>query len=341
MLYKRNHTWWVRFTTPSGQRIRRSTGTRDAVAAREFLDRSKAEYWRVERFGEQKRRLWQEAVVRWLEETSHKKTHDKDKERLRYVHAFLSGKYLDEIDYDTIEVLANAKAAEGAKPATVNRHLAVVRAILRKARDEWHWVGQIPKVRMRKEPRKRVRFLTQDEAMRLMEALPPHLEDMARFALATGLRMSNVTQLRWSEVHLTNAMAWVHADESKSGNAIPVPLNTDACAILAKLVGNHAVWVFTYRGKPIKRSSSSAWYRALKRAGIKNFRWHDLRHTWASWHAQAGTPLSVLQELGGWATPQMVNRYAHLSVEHLKPYAQSIAGTNLAHTSDDVKNDDL
>ena len=73
MLYKRNEVWWVRFTAPSGERIRRSAGTRDKIAASEFHDRLKAEYWRVERLGEQKRRLWQEAIVKWLGETSHKK----------------------------------------------------------------------------------------------------------------------------------------------------------------------------------------------------------------------------------------------------------------------------
>jgi len=57
-----------------------------------------------------------------------------------------------------------------------------------------------------------------------------------------------------------------------------------------------------------------------------DFRWHDLRHTWASWHVQAGTPLHVLQELGGWASPEMVQRYAHLSAAHLEDYANNIGG---------------
>jgi integrase len=111
-----------------------------------------------------------------------------------------------------------------------------------------------------------------------------------------------------------------------------VPLNGDAIAVLANRTGINDQWVFTYNGYPIKRISGSAWYRGLKRAGIENFRWHDLRHTWASWHAQSGTPLSVLQELGGWATPQMVGRYAHLSVEHFQPHADRIFGRNLAQS---------
>lgn len=68
-----------------------------------------------------------------------------------------------------------------------------------------------------------------------------------------------------------------------------------------------------------------AWKSACRKAGIKNFRWHDLRHTWASWHVQLGTPLYVLKELGGWATLEMVNRYAHPAPEHLKAHAERVS----------------
>lgn len=72
--------------------------------------------------------------------------------------------------------------------------------------------------------------------------------------------------------------------------------------------------------KPVTRANNHAWRKALIRADIKEFRWHDLRHTWASWHVQNGTPLNVLKELGGWADLTMVMRYAHLSSDHLKEY---------------------
>ena len=75
------------------------------------------------------------------------------------------------------------------------------------------------------------------------------------------------------------------------------------------------------------RPNTKAWKKALRRAGISDFRWHDLHHTWASWHVQAGTPLHVLQELGGWETEAMVKRYAHLAPEHLAEHAQRISGS--------------
>ena len=77
----------------------------------------------------------------------------------------------------------------------------------------------------------------------------------------------------------------------------------------------------------VARTTTKAWYAALERANISEFRWHDLRHTWASWHVQRGTSLQELQELGGWATFEMVLRYAHLSTDHLKAAASRVQGT--------------
>lgn len=96
-----------------------------------------------------------------------------------------------------------------------------------------------------------------------------------------------------------------------------MPLSNAAVEVIRGQTGKNLTHVFSYRGNPIVNPNNSAWEKALKRAGIENFRWHDLRHTWASWHVQAGTPLHVLQELGGWESVEMVRRYAHMSSEHL------------------------
>ena len=124
-------------------------------------------------------------------------------------------------------------------------------------------------------------------------------------------------------------MAWIHSDQSKSRKAIAVPLNEDALQVLSKRSGKHPVFVFTYKDQPAARTTTKAWKQALKRAGIDDFRWHDLRHTWASWHVQSGTSLQELMELGGWASFEMVLRYAHLAGEHLKQAARRVEGTKL------------
>jgi len=175
----------------------------------------------------------------------------------------------------------------------------------------------------------RVCWLSQDEAVRLLAELPPHLAAMMRFTLATGLRERNVTRLQWSQVDMQRRCAWIDAGQSKNKKAITVPLNDDAMTVLRRQIGKHETNVFTYKGKPVELANTKAWRAALIRAEISDFRWHDdLRHTWASWHVQNGTPLNVLKELGGWADLSMVLRYAHLSSEHLAGYANNSKQVN-------------
>ena len=98
----------------------------------------------------------------------------------------------------------------------------------------------------------------------------------------------------------------------------PARLVKAAIEVIKRKVGQHATHVFTFRGKPVTQVSTKAWRDALLSAGIDNFRWHDLRHTFATWHRQAGTPTHELQRLGGWKTLSMVERYAHVAPEGLQ-----------------------
>ena len=296
---KRGSIWWIDFRTPSGERVRRSAETGSKAEATELHDRLKAEAWRQQKLDEAPRRNWNDAVVRWCKEQSHKATAEEDKAKLRWLDQHLGGKELDTINRDMIERISQGKLDDGCSNATVNRTLALVRSILRKCVREWQWPDRAPTVRMLKEPTRRIRYLTHAEADRLLAELPQHLRDMAAFSLASGLRAANVTGLRWSAVDLDRRLAWVHPDEAKARRAIPVPLNGEAVAVLQKQIGKHREVVFTFKGKPVEQVSTAAWYKALSRAAIENFRWQDLRHTWASWHIQGGTPLNVLQELGG------------------------------------------
>lgn len=334
-LYKRGTTWYIRFTAPNGQRIQRSAGTEDKHQAQEYEDRLKSELWRVHKLGEKPRRTWPETVTRWLSDTEHKSDHSKDIDKLKWLDQYLGGYRLDEIDRDTIDHIGRTKRAESS-PSTANRYLAVIKSILRIARDEWEWVDRIPKIRLYPEPRRRVRWLTRDEAAKLISELPKHLADMAEFSLATGLRQSNVSGLAWKQVDLERGTAWIHADQSKNRRAIAIPLNHDALRVLRRRQGQHPVYAFTYHDKPVKRCSTKAWYAALQRCEIVDFRWHDLRHTWASWHVQNGTSMQELMELGGWSSQEMVLRYAHLSSEHLRHIAQRIEskfGSELVQTT--------
>jgi integrase len=323
-LYKRNDSshWWVKISH-SGRTIQRSTGIEDKCKAQEYHDKLKASLWEQQRLGIKPRRSWKEAVVRWLAETSDKATHDHDVKKLRWLDALLGPLMLDEVTLDVIDRI-KIERLKTVNKSTVNRYLAVVRSILIRARDEWEWIDKVPKVKLFKEPAGRERSITGEQAATLLRELPTHQRDVVLFALATGLRQANVLKLEWSHVNLDSAHAWIDGSQSKNRKPIAVPLNATALHVLRRQLGKHPVRVFTYAGKPLDRANTHAWQKARRRAGIEDFRWHDLRHTWATWHRQSGTPTHELQRLGGWRSSVMVERYAHLAPDHLATAANRL-----------------
>lgn len=329
MLYRRSKTgpWWCRFTDRGGREIRRSTGTTDRKLAEQYEAKLKRDLWGQAELGERRQRTWKEAVIKWNAEKEHKASAEDDQCILRWLDPHLAELTLDQINRELIDQIQTARKTEGVSNATVNRTMALLRAILRCAEVDWEWIPRAPKVRMLPEPKRRVRWLTEAEADRLIAELPEHLADMAAFSLETGLREANVTRLEWSQIDMPRRAAWVHADQAKAGKAISVPLSNEAISILRRWIGRHDRRVFCYRNKagewvPVAKAGTAAWKKALERAGIEDFKWHDLRHTWASWHVQRGTPLHVLQELGGWQSSEMVRRYAHLAPEHLAQWVE-------------------
>ena len=322
-LFKRGSTWWIDFTTASGERVRCSARTEDRTQAQEFHDKVKAESWRVVQLGEKADRTWDEAALRWIAETSHNRSHHLDLLKIEWLQQYFSGRCLSEIMRDVISKTAEIKLKE-TSATSANRVLALIRSILRRAVLEWEWIDKCPRIRLYPELKGRVRWITPEQVQTLLATLPTHLADMVRFSLATGFRQSNVTHLEWAQVDQGRGVAWIYADQAKGKKDIHVTLNATAQAVLLGQIGKHPTRVFTYRGRPVNQVNTKAWHLALKRAGLENFRWHDLRHTWASWLTQKGVPLNVIQEMGAWGSAEMVRRYAHLAPEQFARHAKVI-----------------
>ena len=253
-----------------------------------------------------------EAGSLWLIEMAHKRTIEDDRRKLIWLRPMLGDLLLSEIDRFCIAKIGKSKAL-ATSPATANRYLALIRAILRRAAFEWEWIAKPPRIQLYKESPRRVRWLTAEQTKTIFDELPLHQREAVVFALSTGLRHANVAGLRWDQVDLKRRTAWFFEDETKNSEELLISLNDTAIDVLKRRAGQHREFVFCYRDKPVGRFTTKVWYKALKRAGIENFRWHDLRHTWASWLVQEGVSLYSLQEMGGWKTPQMVRKYAHLS----------------------------
>lgn len=311
---------WVKFKI-GGRRIRRSARTTDPAKAEEFEARLRDRLWRQVQLGEQQHTV-REAAEKYLGEIRDQADYAKVRARL---HWFLevpefAELVLHEIDKPVL-VSARDKLAETLSKTTANHYMAVLRAVLNRAKDDWGWLVAVPKFPMFERVLPDPRFATRAQVRLLLKQLPPHLADMARFAVATGLRRANITGLEWARVDMRRRTAFIPGSQAKAGKGIPVALNDDAIAILKRWRGKNERWVFVYRKRRITQVATKAWRKACKKVGLEGFRFHDLRHTWASWQVQAETPLSVLQEMGGWSSFEMVRRYGHLSPGHLRRYA--------------------
>lgn len=362
-IFRRGEIWYASYSLPGGKRIKESLGTEDKRQAQELHDKRKAELWRVDRLGDFPDVTFEEACLRWLEEKADKKSLDTDKGRIGFWLEHFEGMKIKDITeakiYAAVSRMQNRKAKEiwqhrvdaaarkgkdapafEAKPVTTStkaKHLALMKAILRAAERDWKWLEKAPVIKIPSVRNKRVRWLEHEEAKRLIDECPEPLKSVVKFALATGLRRSNIINLEWQQIDMQRRVAWVNPEDSKSNRAIGVALNDTACKVLRDQIGNHHKWVFVHTRawhrpdssltpaiRKMRVDDNRAWSSACKRAGIEDFRFHDLRHTWASWLIQSGVPLSVLQEMGGWESIEMVRRYAHLAPNHLTEHARQI-----------------
>ena len=229
----------------------------------------------------------------------------------KYFEPIFEGKDLKQISKQDI---AEARSGIKGSPGTVNRYLNYFRAILMYAYEELGWLDSKPIVKRVKEDPRSHKYFTQQQIKKLLRYLPEHLKKPFIFSLMTGVRMSNCLNLRWD--HIQGNQISIEGTETKNGKGLSVPLNAK-CIELLDSIDRQGSYVFLYAGRRITRASNTGWYKALDKAGLKGFRWHDIRHTWAAHHVQNGTPLHTLQHLGGWSDFNIVNRYAHLSKDYL------------------------
>lgn len=328
-LYKREGSpyWWVRI----GRKTRRSTGTEDRVQAEEFERVLQERIWRQVKLGDRSAVPWSEAAKRWLQDSS--KARKRDREFLDWLEPRVGEFAVSDVaDPDALEEIRKDGLAEGWSHATVDRMMGTISAVLRKCL-EWRYLDFTPKIPMYRPPRGEPRWLTVEDLERLCTHLPPHLALAARFAVATMLRMRAMLKLTWDRVDLQQGKAWVPSGHQKAGRTFGFPLSSEAVRVLKELrklnpEGKH---VFQWNGKPIDDCNTAAFQKAVQAAGLEPFRWHDLRHTGASWAVQSGVTLQELMILMDVRSYSIVLRYAHLAPSHVATAAERVA--HWAHTA--------
>ncbi len=218
------------------------------------------------------------------------------------------------------------------KPATVNRHLEVLKHAFRKAY-EWEMVHEdifrkVARVRLVPANNCRLRYLSKEEGQCLTEACDPHLKPIVQIALNTGMRKGEILGLEW-EKHIDLRHGFILLDVTKNGERREIPMNTAVKEVLRSLVRRiDSPYVFVdaegRRFQNVQRSFVSA----CRRSGIKDFRFHDIRHTFASQLVMEGIDITTVKELLGHKTLTMTLRYAHLAPSHKVKAVEVLCNSN-------------
>jgi integrase len=343
MVYRRDDSpvYWGSFTDASGKRVRRSTGETDRREAEALEAKWKLEAHKVKHWGAAPSHTFDELMLAYVKATRNtKRSAERDLYALKNLRPFFAGSDLVTLKCSDVRAYIDKRMADGVTPSTINREVGLLSAAINHARHQWDWEIPNPAKRMRqKEPEGRVRSLTVAEAQRLLEEAgksrrSPHLADFVRLALNTGCRRDELLRLQWSRVDFDANLFLLGEGDTKTGRRRSVPLNEEARAALLNLAGfreKHcpgSPWVFSHKDGSRQEAIKSAFGRALERAGIKDFRIHDLRHTCASWLVSTGQPLHVVRDLLGHSTIKMTERYAHLAPENVRAAVAALDGVS-------------
>jgi len=246
---------------------------------------------------------------------SRKKTHEV---HLRVLRAYFKDKYLDQISVMDVEKFKTKRINE-VSPATVNRALSCLKSLFNKAIAWEKFAGANPvcKVKMLKENNKRLRYLEKEEIERLLSVCDESLKPIVVAALNAGMRLGEILNLKWQDVDFKRGI--IYLLKTKSGDKREIPMNELVRGALTGMRKHPtSEYLFCHKDGSPRKTVRKSFSTALKRLNIRNFRFHDLRHTFASHLVMAGIDLNTVRELLGHADLTMTLRYAHLSPNHKK-----------------------
>lgn len=347
-LYKRGPVWWMRFSH-QGKQVRRSTETEDRKLAQRIFDKLKGDIaegtWFEHLPGEDY--TFEDLMKKYLSEYSSvnksPSSHLRDKSLNKHLQNTFGKYYLPDITPSLISEYKTKRRSENASPRTINYELTLMSHAFNLATKEWEIIKDNP---VQKVKRERVRnqierWLTDKEEKRLMAASPEWLRLIIAFAISTGFRESEILGLTWKQVDFTRKEITI--SEQKNGQIDTLPLNDKSMTVLKQRWNTrhkNVQYVFpSQNGTRIShRNLFRAFDAARNKAKIEKFRFHDLRHTFATRLVRSGVDLYAVQKLGRWKTLSMVTRYAHFNTESLRPSievmdkAKKKNSTNLAQS---------
>ena len=313
-VYKRGRVYWINYTA-DGRLYRESVG-HDKRLAEQVLYERKLSIAEKKFFPQRSRTdisFTDMADLYWELHAKQKPSSQVTGYTLRNLKTHFGSKPLARITVPDVLQYLNA-VKERASAATANRQHNILRSIFNRA-IEWEKLnGQNPaaKVKQFRVENSRTRFLETGEITILLAACDPEIRPVVQFALLTGMRHGEILNLRWEHIDLANGV--VHVLKTKSGEPREIPITADLHSLLVSLAKGDGGPVFRIHTRALSRHFANA----LSIAGITNFRFHDIRHTFASHFVMRTNDLPAAQKLLGHKSPRMTQRYAHLSKGHLQ-----------------------
>jgi len=334
-LYKRGNIWYINYYA-NYARKREAVGTNKQLA-REILAKRRVEVKEDINFNIKKDKVtvFDEIVKDFLEYSkNNKKSYSRDLQITNHLLDFFAGKMLNEFTPYSIEQYKTTRLNnDQMMPATVNRELTCFKTIFNWAiKGKKASVNPVKGIKFLKVDNTRTRYLTEDEIKRLVENCPPYFKPIIITALTTGMRKSEILNLKWKNVDLTNGIIFL--TDTKNGRMREIPICTllyDKIQECKKLAVGEYVFCSS-KGKPYSKDIRTMFLRILDKARISDFRFHDLRHTAASYLVMQGVDLLTVKEILGHQRIEMTLRYAHLSPLHKKS-AIELLGMKIAEAT--------
>lgn len=325
--------YWASFTDASGKRVRRSTGIRKSTEGRKeaeaLLAKWKLEAHQERQWDKEPSRSFEDVMVQYMHYAGKLKSAESVRLFVRQLRVSFAGRAMETLRGVDIASHIARRRADGVADSSINRELEVLSAAINHCRTTLEWGLPNPvNGRMLKEPEARVRWISHEEARQLLDAArasrSPYLADLLTLALNTGMRREEMLGLEWRRVDFQAGLIHLEGHHTKNGKRRSVPMNKAArSALLAR--ANHraehcpdAAWVFCRNNGDRIDDARKGFLSACAVAGIKDFRFHDLRHTCAAWLVSAGVPLSEVRDLLGHSSIVMTERYAHLAPERVR-----------------------
>ena len=347
-LIKRGAVWHIDKVI-RGTRVCESTGTSDQRGAEEQLARRINDVREASVFGIRVDHTFRAAATKFLNENQHQRRIKDSALQLKKLDPFIGSLLLRQVHTGALQEFIASRRKAGRKTKSINHALAMVRRVVNLAASEWYdeqgltWLEAAPKIKLLPVTDSRDPYpLNFDEQARLFRELPVHLARMALFKVNTGCREQEVCKLKWEwEVQvpeLSSSVFIIPSAYVKNGNDRLVVMNRVARSVIDELQGEHAEFVFTYRGHIVTKINNSAWKCARERAadqlweetkqpapwGFRRVRVHDLKHTFGRRLRAAGVSFEDRQDLLGHKSGRITTHYSQAELENLIAAADKV-----------------